>query len=437
MTGSVRQHWGVALPKHWTLCQVKNVAQVTLGKMLQASDSGGDLEAPYLRAASVQPDGVLRTSDAKKMWFSPREIRALDLRTGDVVVVEGGVGGYGRAAYVTADLNGWGFQNSINRLRPRGADGRFIAYYLIAARQRGYIQAICNIVSMPHFTAEKLAAMRLPMPPVSEQCAIADYLDREAARIDALIAKQERLIGTLLERRAATIERALDSPAHLTRLRHAITAALTGPFGTQLSSDEYVNGGVPVINPTHIRAGRIVPDPDVSVTEAKANDLVRFRCSRGDILLGRKGDVDKSALVDEWTDGYICGSDAMAIRPASHTVPKYLWWFFQSVGAHSQLEQWSVGSTVAGLNQRTISKVGLPLPPLDEQRRIVALLDEQTAKIDALIAKAERFIEVSKERRSALITAAVTGQIDVRERVKVSAAQSQDKPTLDEEAEPT
>lgn len=93
--------------------------------------------------------------------------------------------------------------------------------------------------------------------------------------------------------------------------------------------------------------------------------------------------------------------------------PKYLWWWLQSPGCHGELERLSVGSTVAGLNQRIISVLALPKPSLKEQREIAEHLDRETAKIDALISKAERFIELAQERRAALITAAVTGQIEI------------------------
>lgn len=150
------------------------------------------------------------------------------------------------------------------------------------------------------------------------------------------------------------------------------------------------------------------------MTTEKAEELSRFSFQTGDVVLGRKGEVDKSALVTEVEQGYICGSDSMLLRPSQNTDSKYLWWFLQSPSAHAQLERWSVGSTVAGLNQTAISMIVLPLPPFHEQRGTVAYLDDQTAKIDMLIAETERFIELSQERRSALITAAVTGQIDVR-----------------------
>ena len=150
------------LPGGWRMGQIKHTATVTLGKMLQSKDSGGDVAAPYMRAANVQPDGVLALDDVNEMWFGKIELEQLSIQAGDVVVVEGGQGGFGRAAYVDEDLLGWGFQNSINRLRPiSDSDGRFIAFYVIALRASGFLRAYANVVSMPHLTAEKLA--RIPM----------------------------------------------------------------------------------------------------------------------------------------------------------------------------------------------------------------------------------------------------------------------------------
>ena len=212
MTGPL---W-VALPGGWLVGQVKNAATVTLGKMLQSKDSGSDVCAPYLRAANVQPDGVLVLDDVNEMWFGDEELEKLSIRAGDVVVVEGGQGGFGRAAYVDEDLPGWGFQNSINRLRPTGDfDGRFIAFYLIALRASGFIRAYCNVVSMPHLTAEKLARIPMPLPSLEEQRAIADHLDRETARIDTLIEESQRFIELARERRSALITAAVTGQTYV------------------------------------------------------------------------------------------------------------------------------------------------------------------------------------------------------------------------------
>ena len=223
-----------SLPDGWLTGQVKNVATVTLGKMLQSKDSGTDVFAPYMRAANVQPDGVLALHDFNEMWFADSELDHLSIRAGDVVVVEGGQGGFGRAAFVSQDLHGRGFQTSINRLRPVGEfNGRYMAYYLIALRASGYIRAYCNVVSMPHLTAEKLARLPFPVAPGRVQCAIADYLDRETVQIDTLIAKQEQLIATFRERRQAVIDKAFHHAESrgTAQLRRAIVYLTSGSRG--------------------------------------------------------------------------------------------------------------------------------------------------------------------------------------------------------------
>ena len=202
--------WIGIIPAHWIIGQVKNLGSISLGKMIQPEQTQpGQFHAPYMRAANVQPDGVLKLNDVKQMWFNETEHAALDLKAGDVVVVEGGVGGYGRAAFIERDVEGWGYQNSINRVRVARGDGRFLTYMLIAARSLGFIAAICVGVSMPHFTAEKLARFQIPIPPIREQSAIADHLDAVTAKIDSLTLNAGLVIETLRERRAALISAAV------------------------------------------------------------------------------------------------------------------------------------------------------------------------------------------------------------------------------------
>lgn len=203
--------WLDRMPSTWDFVAIKVVASVALGKMLQvAPRTDADRELDYLRAANVQPGGVLDLSNVKRMCFSPAEARSLDLRRGDVVVVEGGVGGYGRAAYVPESIAGMGFQNSIVRLRPRsGLDGRFLAYALRHLRDRGYIEMVASVASMPHFTAEKVAETCIPVPPMAEQVAIADHLDRSEATLRHAVRVARRSVELAKERRSALISAAV------------------------------------------------------------------------------------------------------------------------------------------------------------------------------------------------------------------------------------
>jgi type I restriction enzyme, S subunit len=190
----------------WSVSALKHHFTVVLDKMLQREYRvEGDCLQPYLRAAHLPPTGFT-THDAKQMWFSPIERRELDLRRGDVVVVEGGVGGYGRCDVIPEDLPGWGFEKSINRLRPRdGSSGAFVKYVLHTARDRGFMAAICSVSTMPHLTAEKLGDMRIPVPPVHEQRDLVEFLDERCRKIELLITKATEMIETLREYRSALI----------------------------------------------------------------------------------------------------------------------------------------------------------------------------------------------------------------------------------------
>lgn len=389
----------------WGSGQIKNLAEVALGKMLQSNNSGDDTYANYMRAANVQPDGVLML-EPKQMWFSEKELDALTLRRGDVVVVEGGVGGYGRAAYLSEDLEGWGFQNSINRLRPAAhTDGRFLAYYLIALRAAGFIERYCNVVSMPHLTAEKLAAIPVPIPPADEQRAIADYLDRETARIGTLIAEQQQLVEILRLRKRAVLD-GLTATAEgpRVRLKYLFEQSSEANYPGEEVLSVYRDYGV---IPKSSREDNFNRTPE--------NTSRYLLVQPGDVVINRMKAWQGSLGVSEHR-GIVSG-DYEVVRPiGDRLLPRFTHLYLRSP---MMIAEYAVRSTGIRPSQwrlywDQLGNIEVPVPTRVQQAAIVEGADEQTAKIDMLIAETERFIELSRERRSALITAAVTGQIDVR-----------------------
>nr|WP_120492305.1 restriction endonuclease subunit S [Corynebacterium lactis] len=193
---------------HAPLCAVGFIGDVLLGKMVNSRPTTNTDELrPYLRAAHVQPRGVMDFSvQEKQMWFTPTEVKRLDLRAGDVVVVEGGAG-YGRSSCLQEDLHGWGFQNSINRIRPLPdrARGEFVSLMINRALSRGEISVAANMATIPHFTAEKLARFRIPMPSVGDQEKFLAYVLDELARTDTIITECRELKELLLKRRQVLI----------------------------------------------------------------------------------------------------------------------------------------------------------------------------------------------------------------------------------------
>jgi type I restriction enzyme S subunit len=260
------------------------------------------------------------------------------------------------------------------------------------------------------------AKIRLPMPPVAEQRAIATYLDRETAQIDTMIEEQQRLIELLRERRAAVISHATgwsgNVPAHWTHQRLSwifeATASGTTPAPEDIldPSDETI----PWVTTGELRESRIrVTTKAVSPRSLQAYSALKIHPA-GSLLIAMYGaTIGRMAILDvDATSNQACCSLSIPSRASSEFV------LYSLVAARSWLLLDAAGGGQPNVNQDKVRTFRIPLPSIDEQKEIVAHLDEQTAKIDALIAETERFIELSRERRAALITAAVTGQIDVR-----------------------
>lgn len=200
--------WLGEVPQHWDVGPLKRRYTVTLGKMLQPEPkSDEDIFAQYLRAANIQW-GLVDVSDMNSMWLSPADRKALTLKAGDLLVSEGG--DVGRSAIWRGELEECYFQNSVNRVRPEeNASTAYLFYWMATIKAKGYVDVLCNKSTIAHFTAEKLAAVPVPTPPLHEQAAIATFLDRETAKIDALVEEQKRLIELLKEKRQAVISQAV------------------------------------------------------------------------------------------------------------------------------------------------------------------------------------------------------------------------------------
>jgi len=200
--------WMGTIPHRWLAVPTKWYFALQLGKMLQNNAvSDGDQPVPYLKAAHVSW-GKVNTADLPDMWASREEISRYGVKAGDLLVCEGG--DVGRAGIASDLPDNCIIQNALHRVRPKfSSDVRFFMYVLHAVGSSGWFNVLCNRATIAHFTGEKLADLRIPLPSLEEQLAITTFLDRETARIDALIDKKQRQIELLQEKRAAIISHAV------------------------------------------------------------------------------------------------------------------------------------------------------------------------------------------------------------------------------------
>jgi type I restriction enzyme S subunit len=423
--------WLGQVPEHWGVTALKRGYNVVLGKMLQPESSGPDDELlPYLRAANIKWNGV-DTSDIKQMWLSKRDRTQLRLERGDLLVSEGG--DVGRSCLWADELEECYFQNSVNRLRALdGQSNRYLYYWISTIKDKGYIDVLCNKSTIAHFTAEKVAAVPVPIPPATEQTRIAAFLDQETAKIDALVAEQERLMVLLKEKRQAVIS-------------HAVTKGLNPKAALKPSGIEWLGdvpehwevmslrrccssvqtGGTPSNEPPSIdlEQGMVWYTPGDFGDSLYLTTSTR-KISAEAVASGEaKVFPPKSVLIV--SIGATLGKIGFAVEPSSANqqinavIPNEKidgYFLAYSLLVKTEVMRFlSNASTIGIMNQEKTKDIWLAVPPRKEQNVISAFLDTEIAKLDTLTAEAQRAIDLLQERRTALISAAVTGQIDVRQ----------------------
>jgi len=281
-----------------------------------------------------------------------------------------------------------------------------------------------------NLNTETVGGICVPVPNAKEQVEIVGFLDRETAKIDALVEKKERLIELLQEKRTALITHAVtqgldpnvpmgDSgiewlgqiPAHWESCFLGKAFSIQG--GYAFPSSDFVADGIPVIRMGNLKSG--ILDVSEAVFVEKSAAYTEFALASGDLVVGMSGSLDNYAWIS--TNDVPCQLNQRVGRVRSRRnrdLVRYAMYVLVSWPSSSQIEVMATGTAQQNISAWQIEHVYVALPPIREQCTIVDFLDRETEKIDTLISKIQEAIERLREYRTALISAAVTGKIDVR-----------------------
>ena len=325
--------------------------------------------------------------------------------------------------------------------RPDGnPDSRFLGYSLGAAHGLHQKAIMGRGFTVVHIYIPQLRRLGTPLPPIPEQRAIADFLDRQTSRIDRLVRKKERLIELLKEKRASLISHAVtrgpdpDAPMMDSGVEwlgeipaHWEVVRLKAVANVQLSSvnKKTVSGqpSVRLCNYTDVYYRDEIRRSHATAfmkATARESEIERFGLRKGDVLITKDSetpdDIAVPAIIAEDLPGVVCGYHLAMLRPNSHLCDgSFLGRAIGAAGPSDQFRLHASGVTRFGLTLGSIADSVIPLPPLPEQRAIADFLDGAASQIDALVTKTNDAIDRLREYRASVISAAVTGRIDVRD----------------------
>lgn len=428
--------WLGEIPAHWDVARLKYVARLGTGHTpsRQHPEYWAGCAIPWVTLADVWQ---LRDEREMTITETDEKISDLGLANSSAVLHPAGTVILSRTASVgfsailgvdaatSQDFMAW---TCGPRLEPM-----YLLYVLRAMKQefsRLVMGSTHKTIYMPDI--ERLA---IPLPPLEEQRAIVRYVDAELAQLDALVQRKHRLAALLREREAAVVfalatrgmrtnPALIDSDApylpqvrddwKVVLLRRLRCRVQTGPFGSQLSADEYIDGGWPIINPAHLVNGKIVPDPRVSVSEATRARLARHILREGDIVFARRGDVGRAAIVTSAEDGWLCGTGSLRVRLLDDDLDLgYLRHYLRLPILRQYFELMSVGSTMDNLNSDIVLGMPVVVPSREEQIQIAAACDDVAADTSRRVEVLERQLRLLAERRDVLILNAVKGGVEL------------------------
>ncbi len=426
--------WIGEVPEHWMAKRLKYITTANDETLSETTDP--DFELVYVDIGSIDPISGIRNKETMTFENAPSRARR-KVRNGDVIIST--VRTYLRAiSPVNNPESNMVVSTGFAVIRPKeNIESQFAAYALRAPYFVDKVVANSVGVSYPAINASELINFNIALPPLPEQHAIAAFLDHETGRIDTLIEKKKRQIELLQEKRAAlishTVTKGLDPDVtmknsgvewigevpeewEVKKLKHIASVK----FSSVDKKTEEGEHSVCLCNYVDVYYNDyITPDLDLMKATASVAEIQNFTLRGGDILITKDSescdDIAIPAYVLSDINNVLCGYHLAQIRPnISLSDGEYLFRSFYVHGINNQFRVAATGITRYGLGKYWLDNSLFLVPPLPEQRAIAAFLDYETVRIDSLIEKITVSIEKLREYRVSIISAAITGKIDVR-----------------------
>jgi type I restriction enzyme S subunit len=440
--------WLGKVPGHWDVVPLKYVVEMRSGGT--PSKERVDYwngTVPWASSKDLKVEELHDTVDHVSDLAVHDGAAAVVAAGASLVVVRGMI--LAHSFPVVRTLRPMAINQDLKAVLPRESiEGRFLSWMLRGSAR----ESLSRLDEAAHGTKalrmEAWTSIKLPIPPVHEQISISEFLDRETAKIDALVTEQERLVALLKEKRQAVISHAVTKglntsapmqavdapwctavPAYwkLTTLGRVATSYCDGPFGSGLTSAHYVEEGVRVIRLQNIKPNRFDNGDSAFIDlDYYSSQLGDHDVQAGDVLIAGLGDdnntVGRACVAPDDLGPAMVKADCFRFRlDPKIAVPEFVAQQLTASAAY-YAGVLTTGSTRARISLHLMASRRVLLPPLPEQHRIVQQISGIAGHFDSLIAQVETAEHLLRQRRAGLITAAVTGQIDVRGLAPAEAA---------------
>lgn len=293
------------------------------------------------------------------------ENKRTNVLSGDLLMTI--VGTVGRVAVVPEMLAGICLQRSVAVIKPNPTiiNNRYLMYQLQSMRK--FLESEARGVAQKGIYLKQVGDLSVITPPLDEQYRVVDTLDHISGLIHIYQQQLTKLDELIKARFVEMFGDPVNNPLHWKKVKLSELADIKiGPFGSLLHKEDYVTGGHPLVNPSHIIDGKIIVDNDLTLTDEKYSELISYHLKKDDIVLGRRGEMGRCAVVDR--EGLLCGTGSLLLRPTGVVTADYIQKIISFPTFKKTIEAMAVGQTMPNLNVPIVSNFMIILPPLSVQK---------------------------------------------------------------------
>lgn len=393
-----------------TLGEVCGFVRGPFGGSLKKSIFVSDGFAVYEQQHAIydQFDDIRYFIDAAK--FS--EMSRFELRPNDLIMSCSGT--MGKVAIVPPTIQRGIINQALLKLTPSATlMPHFLKYWMDSPGFQGSLKeqsggaAIQNVASVGTLKQIKFAC-----PPLPEQQRIVTLLDEAFDGIATAKAHAEKNLlnaRAIFESHLQSVFTQRGEGWIRTTLGKATGGVFTGPFGSLLHKSDYVENGIPLVNPAHITDVGIEPDFRKTISAATARKLSNYIMRRGDVVIGRRGEMGRCALITDIEDGWLCGTGSFYIKPSPRCDSSYLVRFLRSDACKRRLEKIAGGAVMPNLSNTDLSNLSFDLPSLEIQKAIGDEIDDVATETQRLESLYQRKLTTLGELKKSLLAQAFSG----------------------------
>lgn len=267
----------------------------------------------------------------------------------------------------------------------------------------------------------------IPLPPLLEQQRIVERIEELFSKLDEAKERLQEVADSFAVRKVAILHKAFTGEligkqvTELVPLENLVDLIKIGPFGSSLHESDYIENGIPLVNPKHIVQQRIVPQSKISISDEKAEELSSYKLKENDIVLGRRGEMGRCAPISNREENWICGTGSMIIRLKKEYDAKLYSLILGSQATVTYLENSAVGSTLKNLNEKIVRKIPVPQFSSEEQHEIVRLIDDLLARERSAQQATEQALASIDLMKKSILARAFRGELGTNKASEASA----------------